>query len=95
MQDVTDFPVDIVITVPVLWSMFRSACDGTVRVWSLAYGSHHFLQQTCIFNSGGEMCGEELDGQELSSLTWNSTGRYLAASMDNLVNVWSLSGRLE
>jgi len=51
-----------------------------------------FLQQTCIFNSGDEMSSGDLDGLLLSHVVWNSTGKLLAAAVDNLINIWQLTG---
>lgn len=72
-----------------------SGCDGTVRIWSLPNNSQQqFLQHTCIFDRGEERRDEDLDGSSLHNLTWCSNGRLLAASMDNLINIWVLSGML-
>ncbi|XP_035829751.1 probable E3 ubiquitin-protein ligase HERC1 isoform X3 [Aplysia californica] len=69
-----------------------SGYDGTVRVWSLPNKTHQFLQQTCIFNRGSETSVEELDGNQISHVCWSSTGKLLAGSMGNLVNVWMIGG---
>ena len=50
------------------------------------------MQQTCIFNSGEGVTGEHLDGQLLDNLCWNSSGKLLAGSMDNMVNIWAIGG---
>lgn len=69
-----------------------SGYDGTLRVWSLPNKTHQFLQQTCVFNRGENVSGEDLDGHLLDNVCWNANGRMLAGSMDNLVNVWSTGG---
>ena len=38
------------------------------------------------------MTGDELDGRMLGHLCWNSTGKLIAAAMDNMVNVWFVAG---
>jgi E3 ubiquitin-protein ligase HERC1 len=72
--------------------LFSSGYDGTVRVWNLPNRTHQFLQQTCVFNKGENMSGEELDGQPLCNVIWNATGKLLAASMEHLINIWATSG---
>ncbi|XP_021370838.1 probable E3 ubiquitin-protein ligase HERC1 isoform X1 [Mizuhopecten yessoensis] len=69
-----------------------SGYDGTLRVWSLPNKTHQFLQQTCVFNRGEDLLGEDLDGHLLDNICWSANGRLLAGSMDNLVNVWSTGG---
>ena len=41
------------------------------------------------------MSGEDLDGQLLDNICWNSSGKLLAGSMDNMVNIWGIGGRLK
>ena len=71
-----------------------SGQDGTVRVWNIAGGNktQAFLQHTCIFNNGDEMSSNDLDCLLLSHVAWNSTGKLLAAAMDNMINIWQLTG---
>lgn len=69
-----------------------SGYDGVVRVWHIPNKTHQFLHQTCIFNKSEDVTGEHLDGQLLDKLCWNSTGKYLAGCMDNMINIWSLGG---
>ncbi|BFZ01051.1 hypothetical protein BsWGS_04090 [Bradybaena similaris] len=69
-----------------------SGYDGTVRVWSLPNKTHQFLQQTCVFHRGREAGAEELDGNPINHVCWSSTGKLLAGSMDNLVNIWMIGG---
>ena len=39
------------------------------------------------------MSGEDLDGQLLDNICWNSSGKLLAGSMDNMVNIWGIGGK--
>ena len=73
-----------------------SGQDGTVRVWNIASSAKNqaFLQQTCVFNTGEEMSSSDLDCLLLSHVVWNSTGKLLAASVDNMINIWQLAGML-
>ncbi|PVD19395.1 hypothetical protein C0Q70_19883 [Pomacea canaliculata] len=41
---------------------------------------------------GEEMHSEELDGSHLSNLCWSATGRLLAASIDYMINIWTIGG---
>ena len=38
------------------------------------------------------MSSSDLDGLLLSHVVWNSTGKLLAAAVDNMINVWQLTG---
>ena len=63
-------------------------------MWNIVPGAKNqaFLQQTCVFNGGDEMSSRDLDGLLLSHVVWNSTGKLLAAAVDNLINIWQLTG---
>ncbi|KAL1007751.1 hypothetical protein UPYG_G00091160 [Umbra pygmaea] len=74
-----------------------SGNDGTIRVWSVTR-NQYTLQQTCIFNraedlsdEGGQCLGSPGD-PSLSPLVWSVTGRYLAAAMEKMVNIWQVNG---
>ncbi|CAH1255597.1 HERC1 [Branchiostoma lanceolatum] len=71
-----------------------SGCDGTVRVWNVSSRSQHILQQTCVFNKSEEdpSSADDLMGSQLSHVCWNANGRLLAATMENMVNIWSVAG---
>lgn len=74
--------------------MICSGQDGTVRVWNISSAAKNqaFLQQTCVFNTGEEISSSDLDRLLLGHVAWNSTGKLLAASMDNMINIWQLAG---
>ena len=79
----------------VRWT-FRATCsghDGTVRMWNIPNKTHAFLQQTCVFYRGEDVHTEEMDGYHLSNLCWNSNGRLLAASHEDMINIWAVGGR--
>ncbi|XP_045564463.1 probable E3 ubiquitin-protein ligase HERC1 isoform X7 [Salmo salar] len=74
-----------------------SGNDGTVRVWSVTQNQYS-LQLTCVFNrtagspeEGGQCLGSPGD-PSLSPLVWSATGKYLAAAMEKLVNIWQVNG---
>ncbi|XP_028981614.2 probable E3 ubiquitin-protein ligase HERC1 isoform X4 [Esox lucius] len=74
-----------------------SGNDGTVRVWNVTK-NQYTLQQTCIFNraedspdEGGQCLGSPGD-PSLSPLVWSVTGRFLAAAMEKMVNIWQVNG---
>ncbi|XP_077988697.1 putative E3 ubiquitin-protein ligase HERC1 [Glandiceps talaboti] len=72
-----------------------SGFDGTVRLWSLTAKMQPLLQQTCVFNKSEEYyrySPDDYDGQLLTNISWNATGKLIAGSMDNLVNIWAVSG---
>ena len=70
-----------------------SAHDGTIRIWNLPNKTHHILQQTCVFAPGDQVDAEELDGKMLSNLCWSPTGKHVACSVENMVNVWQTAGK--
>ena len=63
-------------------------------MWNIAPGAKNqaFLQQTCVFNSEDELSSSDVDDLLLSHVVWNSTGKLLAAAVDNLINIWQLNG---
>ncbi|XP_069758992.1 probable E3 ubiquitin-protein ligase HERC1 isoform X8 [Narcine bancroftii] len=73
-----------------------SASDGTVRVWSVTK-NHYTLQQTCIFNKS-EGSSEDLGclgspcDPNLSLVCWSISGKYIAAALEKLVNIWQVTG---
>lgn len=34
-----------------------------------------------------------MDGQPITNVCWNATGKLIAGSMDNMVNIWATAGR--
>ena len=46
-----------------------------------------------MFDKGEERRKEEINGSKLSNLIWSGNGKLLAASLDNIINVWVLSGK--
>ncbi|KAM6980533.1 putative E3 ubiquitin-protein ligase HERC1 [Aplochiton taeniatus] len=74
-----------------------SGNDGTVRVWNVSK-SQYTLQQTCVFNkteSSSEQGSASLGSPgdpSLSLVTWSVTGKYLAAAMEKMVNIWHVNG---
>ncbi|KAG8223097.1 hypothetical protein J437_LFUL002045 [Ladona fulva] len=62
--------------------------DGTVRVWSVTIKSKSFLEQTLVFYKTEDIYGSELHGKSISELGWSASGKYIAAAMENIVNVW-------
>ncbi|XP_050402259.2 probable E3 ubiquitin-protein ligase HERC1 [Patella vulgata] len=66
--------------------------DGTVRIWNIPNKTHQFLQQTCVFNRGDDQETVDLDSCPLANVCWNSTGKLLAASLDNMINIWIVGG---
>ena len=63
-----------------------------MRIWGLPNRTHQFLQQTCMFDKGPDSLMEEVEGQILTHVVWNSNGKLIAGAMDNLVNVWATAG---
>ncbi|KAJ8417270.1 hypothetical protein AAFF_G00284970 [Aldrovandia affinis] len=71
-----------------------SGNDGTVRVWNVTK-NQYTLQQTCIFNrtDGSTDEGQGSPGDpSLSPVSWSVSGKYLAAAMEKMVNIWQVNG---
>ncbi|XP_018619035.1 probable E3 ubiquitin-protein ligase HERC1 isoform X2 [Scleropages formosus] len=74
-----------------------SGNDGTVRVWNVTK-NQYTLQQTCVFNKADSLPEEGLSSlgspgdPSLSPVTWSVTGKYLAAAMEKMVNIWQVNG---
>ncbi|XP_078388638.1 putative E3 ubiquitin-protein ligase HERC1 isoform X9 [Cetorhinus maximus] len=73
-----------------------SGNDGTVRVWSVTK-NHYTLQQTCVFNKT-EIISEDLGSlgspcdPNLSLICWSVSGKYIAAALEKVVNIWQVTG---
>ncbi|MGH0120210.1 UNVERIFIED_CONTAM: hypothetical protein FKN15_006371 [Acipenser sinensis] len=59
-----------------------SGNDGTVRMWNVTK-NQYTLQQTCVFNKFDP---------SLSPVCWSVSGKYLAAAMEKMVNIWQVNG---
>ncbi|XP_078055944.1 putative E3 ubiquitin-protein ligase HERC1 [Mustelus asterias] len=73
-----------------------SGNDGTVRVWNVTK-NHYTLQQTCVFNKT-EIISEDLGSlgspcdPNLSLICWSISGKYIAAAVEKVVNIWQVTG---
>nr|QHB15577.1 putative E3 ubiquitin-protein ligase HERC1 [Bemisia tabaci] len=61
--------------------------DSTVRVWSFPNPS---LERTLVFYKSDNHYGSELHGEQVCCLSWSPSGDYIAASMENTINIWHL-----
>ncbi|XP_039300234.1 probable E3 ubiquitin-protein ligase HERC1 [Nilaparvata lugens] len=64
-----------------------SGCDSTVRIWSLSKWS---LEQTLVFRLSENVYGSQLNGQLIDHLGWSPSKKFIAASMNNTINIWYL-----
>jgi WD40 repeat protein len=71
---------------------YYSGYDGTVRVWCSANANQAFLAHTLVFHQSENVFGSELSGELISQLGWSASGKFVAAAMDSIVNVWHLPG---
>ncbi|KAF5301595.1 hypothetical protein FQR65_LT08900 [Abscondita terminalis] len=67
-----------------------SGFDGTVRIWSDGK-PNLFLERTLVFHESMDVYGVELQGKLIGNIKWSPTGDYIAASMENIVNIWPLN----
>lgn len=74
-------------------SQLLASCgyDGTVRIWSLERNKPSILDSTLVFHISIDVFGSELHGRQISHLQWSPSGKYIAAALDNIVNVWPLT----
>lgn len=52
------------------------------------------LQQTLIFQKAHNLFGKDLEGVLISKLAWSANGKFIAAMMEDTLNVWYLPGKL-
>ncbi|KAK4883685.1 hypothetical protein RN001_007004 [Aquatica leii] len=71
-----------------------SGFDGTVRLWSDGK-PNLYLERTLVFHESMDVYGVELQGKLIGNIKWSPTGDYIAASMENIVNVWPLTSCTE
>lgn len=64
--------------------------DGTVRIWVFETNSQLVLDSTLVFHQSNDVFGNELQGKLIGHLAWAPSGGYLAAAMENVINIWSL-----
>ncbi|KAL0271708.1 UNVERIFIED_CONTAM: hypothetical protein PYX00_008714 [Menopon gallinae] len=62
--------------------------DGTVRLW---YPNGN-LEHTLVFRKNENLYGSELSGELIGPLVWSASGKYIAAAMENVLNIWYLPG---
>ncbi|XP_062869323.1 probable E3 ubiquitin-protein ligase HERC1 isoform X2 [Trichomycterus rosablanca] len=74
-----------------------SGNDGTVRVWNVNK-NQYTLQQTCVFNKIDGTPDECVSGlgspsePGLASVAWSVSGKFLAAALEKVVNIWQVNG---
>lgn len=62
--------------------------DGTVRLWSIEPSKQPVLESTLVFHTSAEFFGNDLQGRLIGHLKWSPTGEYIAAALDNFINIW-------
>ncbi|XP_065224595.1 probable E3 ubiquitin-protein ligase HERC1 isoform X2 [Planococcus citri] len=66
--------------------------DSTVRVWNMPDG---ILQHTLVFQKPNNVYGKDLEGTLISKLAWSRNGKYIAAAMEDTINVWYLPDKTD
>ncbi|XP_050295909.1 probable E3 ubiquitin-protein ligase HERC1 isoform X2 [Anthonomus grandis grandis] len=69
--------------------------DGTVRLWNMEPDKPPSLDSTLVFRLNVNTFGNDLQGKLIGHLRWSSTGDYLAASLDNVVNIWPIKRQID
>ncbi|KAJ3666590.1 hypothetical protein Zmor_002027 [Zophobas morio] len=64
--------------------------DGTVRLWVFESKTQLSLDSTLVFHMSRDIFGNELQGKLIGHLKWSPSGDYVAAAMDNVINIWPL-----
>ncbi|RZF45317.1 hypothetical protein LSTR_LSTR012229, partial [Laodelphax striatellus] len=64
-----------------------SGYDSTVRIWSVSKWS---LEQGLVFRLSENVYGSQLNGQLIDQLGWSPSKKFIAASMENTINIWYL-----
>lgn len=65
--------------------------DGTVRIWSFNNNTQAYLEHTLVFHMSNNLFGSDLHDKLIGHLKWSTGGHYIAAAMENVVNVWPMS----
>ncbi|XP_050515460.1 probable E3 ubiquitin-protein ligase HERC1 isoform X1 [Diabrotica virgifera virgifera] len=64
--------------------------DGTVRLWTVEPKKTPVLDSTLVFHMSTDVFGNELLGHLIGHLEWSPTGLYIAAALNNIINIWPL-----
>lgn len=62
--------------------------DGSVRIWSFNNVEELHLERTLIFHKTRDIYGCELQEKLIGHLKWSPNANYIAAAMENVINVW-------
>lgn len=46
-----------------------------------------------VFHKSDKVYGSQLNGELISQLSWSPSSRFIAASMENTINIWHLPGK--
>lgn len=71
-------------------SLASAGYDGTVHIWMLDSNEQLYLDRTLIFHMSPDLYGCDLQGKLIGQLRWSASGNYVAAAMENVLNVWSI-----
>ncbi|CAH0559022.1 unnamed protein product [Brassicogethes aeneus] len=67
-----------------------AGCDGTVRLWTLDDDQSQNTIAPLVFHFTPDVFGNELQGKLIGHLKWSSDGDYIAATLDNVMNIWQI-----
>ncbi|KAG5885881.1 hypothetical protein JTB14_019144 [Gonioctena quinquepunctata] len=67
-----------------------SGYDGTIRLWTIESKKQPVLDSTLVFHTSNDVFGSELQGRLIGHLTWSANGEFLAAALDNFINIFPL-----
>lgn len=67
-----------------------SGYDGTVRIWC-PNREQTFLENTLVFQKSTNEYGNDLHGKLIEHIAWSTSGKYIAASLENVLNIWTPS----
>ncbi|KRT81776.1 Regulator of chromosome condensation repeat containing protein, partial [Oryctes borbonicus] len=69
--------------------------DGTVRIWSVTNTNPPYLEHTLVFHMSSNLFGSELNDKLIAHLKWSTSGKYIAAAMENIINIWPMPDSAE
>lgn len=64
--------------------------DGTIKLWSMEPLKQLMFKSTLVFHTSADFFGNDLQGRHIGHLKWSATGEYIAAALDNFINIWNL-----
>lgn len=74
---------------------FCSGHDGSVRTWKVSQRSHACQEHTLVFQQDENDSNYSVNPPAIEHVVALPTGRHIAASSENVLNIWPLNSKCE